>query len=158
MFGFIHQPFFIKPFSTAIEVVSIFLPRKNGDQNAHHTLSHWLVALLLRHDSLRKRILCHIARSNDDNWFLTLYCKKCWWVYFICRIAQNNGNNSILSQEATKAIIARTQATGRHCNMQTVDCKKGRQWQVSFLCYIATTTTTFLHWSQESKRRQVVIN
>jgi hypothetical protein len=67
VFGFIHQPFSIKPFSTTIEVVSIILPKKHGDQNARHTLSRWLVALLLRDDSLHKRILCHIARSNDDN-------------------------------------------------------------------------------------------
>ena len=69
MVAFTHQLFSPEPFSTAIEIVSKFLPKKNRGQNARQTQSHWLVALLSRDDWV-------FTPSLVKSRFFMLYCKK----------------------------------------------------------------------------------
>jgi hypothetical protein len=79
---FTHQLFSLRTFSTTIKIVSEFLPQKNEVKNAHHTQSHWLVALLFCDDVFFMLLLAkeHIFILYCDEQvtrttFFTSYCE-----------------------------------------------------------------------------------
>jgi hypothetical protein len=97
---FTHQPFSILTFSTTIEIVSDFLPKKNEVENAQHTQSCWLVALFLHYAVACKSVSCHIARSDNIKHIFSLYHKEAsnYLTIVICKlsIARINNNNNCI--------------------------------------------------------------